>query len=100
SNSLKNRAISSGYGRREAVAQSSERDSPPSTGITVPLRYDARSEARKQITSATSFGRPKRRRGIVAIASARERLANPSARRSVSIFPGAIVLTVIPYGPT
>ena len=47
---------------------------PPSTGITAPVTYDARSEARKQTTSPTSFGRPKRRSGIVARSSARERL--------------------------
>ena len=29
---------------------------PPSTGITAPVTYEARSEARKQITSPISFG--------------------------------------------
>src|SRR5439155_17737338 len=48
---------------------------PPSTGTTVPVTYDARSEARKQTTSATSRGRPKRRSGMTARSSARERSA-------------------------
>ena len=42
------------------------RVSPPSTGTTVPVTYAARSEARKQTTSAISRVVPSRRSGIVA----------------------------------
>src|SRR5437899_2876603 len=82
------------------VGQRRPRVRPPSTGTTVPVTYDARSEARKQTTSATSRGRPKRRSGMTARSSARERSAYTSASRGVSIRPGAIELTVTPSGPT
>ena len=66
---------------------------PPSTAITAPVRYDARSEARKQTTSPTSLGRPNRRSGngrVINITSSSVREPIDNLALSNSVRPGVI----------
>jgi hypothetical protein len=71
---------------------------PPSTIRVRPVTQPASGEARNSATPEMSSGWPKRPSGVIA-----NMLAPRSARVcvviSVSITPGAIVLTVMPRGP-
>ena len=69
-------------------------------GATVPVTYEARSDARKQTTSAISAGVPRRPSATGSRSGRREPPGLSERSRSVSIRPGAIVLTVMPSGPS
>src|SRR6516162_881534 len=78
---------------------------PPSTPIAWPVTKAASSEARKEITAATSSGVPKRPTGIALARSLKPTsTSSPYSRRfvliarEVRIGPGQTALTVIPNG--
>ena len=71
--------------------------SPPLTSIDVPVMKLAPSDARKTTTPATSSGVPRRLSGVAAIISANLSGGN-AAGMAVSMTPGLMQLTRMPYG--
>src|SRR6218665_2869310 len=79
--------------------------SPPSTSMTVPVTYDARSDIKNTATCATSSAVPTRpkhvRRATVTCQSAGSIPSGPPARsRGVSMGPGDTQFTRICWGPS
>src|SRR4051812_48185729 len=72
---------------------------PPSTRMTWPVTNDDISEARKTAASATSVGRASRLNAVRSTMSA-PALRSISPAMSVSVSPGAIALTRMPWAPS
>src|SRR5262249_30179247 len=74
--------------------------SPPLTDRIWPVMYDARADARNEITSAISSGRPERRMGMVATTASSHLgprgLRRKLSSRAVSVRPGQTQLTATP----
>src|SRR5205085_317671 len=69
---------------------------PPSTGITAPVRNEARSEARNEATSATSSGSPARFIGAPWTSDGNFSIASRPPDSSVMIRPGQMALARMP----
>src|SRR5205823_5668665 len=79
------------------VGHASLADQPPSTGMIAPLTYEARSDARKAATSATSCGRPPR--PSAAFSRIPGVCSGWAPMISVWMKPGQRALTRMPLGP-
>src|SRR6516164_3004273 len=82
-----------------SASQASVAVIPPSTGITAPVIYDARSEQRNDASSATSSGCPPRLRAVPWTSWGNRSAAPGPPDSSVSMKPGQMAMARMPRVP-
>src|SRR5262249_49724408 len=83
----------------QPVAHGKRHDNAPSTGMMAPLTYEARSDARKQASSATSSGRPARPIAGLVASSGYISAARPLMPSGERMTPGHTQLARMPTSP-